>query len=126
MSDEQLSMLIDAIVTALVALIPIILAIATRSASRYLKAKEAELAKQGRLSDIKLLKSTANLAIMAAEQLYMPDQQRAKQRYVQEKIWRESKAIGLPLSEDQVNLLLEGTLKTLKQEWPELKATLAE
>lgn len=124
MTEEQVSTLIDAFVALLVALIPIILAVATRSASQFLKTKGATLEKEGRVADLRTLQTVATLAIMAAEEIYATGASNEKKQYVQNRIWRESNNIGVPLSKNQVNLLLEGTLKAIKQEWPGFKETI--
>ena len=53
------------------------------------------------------------MAILAAEEIYKTEN-KTKLLYAQTRIWKEANKAGIPLSKNQVNLLLEGTLRELK------------
>jgi hypothetical protein len=118
MTDEQIATIIDAIVTLLVATIPIILGVATKYLAGYLKEQQNQLQKQGRHEDLLLLRRIARLAILAAEEI--ETEAKAKNHYVQLEIYKAAKSAGIPISQRQVQLLLEGSLREVKLELNDL------
>lgn len=116
MTDENITALMDALVKLMVAIVPLILALATKHAVSFLKDQTAQLEKQGRAEDLALLENIARLAILAAEELHETNTE--KNHYVQLRLYKEAKKAGIPISRSQIDLLLEGSLRGMKNELP--------
>lgn len=114
MTEEQISLLVDALVKLLIAIIPILAAIATRALTQYLEVKKKELKHQGRHKELLFLQTATKIAVLAAEQIFADDQQEQKLAYVAKRISEEARDQGIPIGHTQLRLLIEGTLKEIK------------
>ena len=100
MNSEMILMIIKMILTLL-------LAILTSVVIPYIKEKMGE-------DTYEKLVEHIEYAIRCAEQLYTPEQWAEKKEYVVEYITRKAHETGLDLSEEDINVLIEGMVNAIK------------
>lgn len=100
MNSEMLSMIIKTVITVLIMIL-------TTTVIPYIKEKMGEDAYAELIRCIEY-------AVRCAEQLYTPEQWSEKKEYVAGYITRKAHEMSLNLSEEDINVLIEGIVNTVK------------
>ena len=114
--DDLLQVALDALIKLLIVVIPILFAILARSAVSYLRAQQVKLENQNREVEAYLLERLVGLAINTAEEIFDEGQFLEKRDYVSIQLTRMAAENGLNLNDEDVQLLIEGSLKRVKNE----------
>lgn len=100
MNNEVVSVIIKAVVMVLSVLI-------TSVVIPYIKGKIGE----NKYNEIKYY---VEYAVRCAEQIYTPEQWQEKKAYVKEYIIRKAKEFGIDMTEEDINVLIEGIVNEVK------------
>ena len=100
MNNEMVSVIVKAVVAVLSVLI-------TSVVIPYIKGKIGE----NKYNEIKYY---VEYAVRCAEQLYTPEQWQEKKAYVKEYIIRKAKDFGIDMTEEDINVLIEGIVNEVK------------
>lgn len=101
MSNEVISLIIKSLVLILSALI-------TTVVIPYVKGKIGE----DKYNEIKFY---VEYAVRCAEQLYTPEQWAEKKEYVMAYITRKAQELGIDMTEEDINVLIEGIVNEVKK-----------
>jgi hypothetical protein len=114
--DTVLEILSEAVIKALIIVIPILFAVLTAYLVKFLQAQMAKLEREGKDIELILLQEFANIAVLAAEQLLKegPD----KFEFATESLMELADQAGIAITDDQVLLLVEGTVHAIQNELP--------
>lgn len=100
MNNEIITLIIKAIILALSALVTTVII-------PYIKGKIGE----DKYNEIKFY---VEYAVRCAEQLYTPEQWGEKKKYVMDYIVRKAKELGVDMTEEDINVLIEGVVNEVK------------
>ena len=100
MNNEMITVIIKAIVAVLSVLI-------TSVVIPYIKGKIGE----NKYNEIKYY---VEYAVRCAEQIYTPEQWQEKKAYVKEYIIRKANEFGIDMTEEDINVLIEGIVNEVK------------
>lgn len=114
--DDLLQTALDAFVKLLIVVIPVLFAILTRAAVSYLRSQQVKLESENRETEAFLLERMVGLAINTAEEIFDEEQFAEKRDYVSIQLERIAAESGLNLNDEDVQLLIEGSLKRVKNE----------
>lgn len=114
--DDLLQTALDALVKLLIVIVPVLFAILTRAVVSYLKSQQVKLENQNREVEAYLLERLVELAIGTAEEIFDEEQFAEKRDYVSIQLERMADDYGLNLNDEDVQLLIEGSLKRVKNE----------
>jgi hypothetical protein len=114
MSTELLEKLTPVLVNILILAVPALVGVLVYFAVPYLRALHAEV--QARLTENQyyLIRSVVSTLIHSAEQLTGLDTNEKKRRYVLDMAATFAARYNIPISEDELDALLEGILKEIK------------
>ena len=111
-----LEALTDAALKLAVVLIPIIFAVLTRYLVLYLNKQMINLDRQGKETELIILQEIANIAVLAAEQILLTNED--KFNYAAAHLVAMSNELGIPLDIDQAEVLIESSVRLVKNELP--------
>lgn len=114
--DDLLQTALDALVKLLIVIVPVLFAILTRAAVSYLRSRQVKLESENRGVEAYLLERLVGLAIITAEEIFDEGQFAEKRDYVSIQLERMAAENGLNLNDEDVQLLIEGSLKRVKNE----------
>ena len=100
MNNEMITVIIKALVAVLSVLI-------TSVVIPYIKGKIGE----NKYNEIKYY---VEYAVRCAEQIYTPEQWQEKKAYVKEYIIRKANEFGIDMTEEDINVLIEGIVNEVK------------
>ena len=100
MNNEMVSVIVKAVVAVLSVLI-------TSVVIPYIKGKIGE----NKYNEIKYY---VEYAVRCAEQIYTPEQWQEKKAYVKEYIIRKANEFGIDMTEEDINVLIEGIVNEVK------------
>lgn len=100
MNNEMVSVIVKAVVAVLSVLI-------TSVVIPYIKGKTGE----NKYNEIKYY---IEYAVRCAEQIYTPEQWQEKKAYVKEYIIRKANEFGIDMTEEDINILIEGVVNEVK------------
>lgn len=100
MNNEMVSVIVKAVVAVLSVLI-------TSVVIPYIKGKIGE----NKYNEIKYY---VEYAVRCAEQIYTPEQWQEKKAYVKEYIIHKAKEFGIDMTEEDINVLIEGIVNEVK------------
>ena len=100
MNNEMITVIVKAVVAVLSVLI-------TSVVIPYIKGKIGE----NKYNEIKYY---VEYAVRCAEQIYTPEQWQEKKAYVKEYIIRKAKEFGIDMTEEDINVLIEGIVNEVK------------
>lgn len=100
MSTELITKLVEAIVTVVIVLI-------SAYVIPWLK---------GKIGDDKyaLIVEFAEIVVRSAEKLYTPDEYVQKKRYAVEMVQKKAEEIGITITADEINAIIEGAVQSVK------------
>ena len=100
MSTELITKLVEAIVTVVIVLI-------SAYVIPWLK---------GKIGDDKyaLIVEFAEIVVRSAEKLYTPDEYAQKKRYAVEMVQKKAEEIGITITADEINAIIEGAVQSVK------------
>lgn len=100
MSTELITKLVEAIVTVVIVLI-------SAYVIPWLK---------GKIGDDKyaLIVEFAEIVVRSAEKLYTPDEYAQKKRYAVEMVQKKAEEIGITITADEINAIIEGAVQAVK------------
>ena len=116
--DTLFEVLTEALIRMAIVVIPILLAVLTAYIVKYLQAQMANLERQGKDSELLLLQEFTQIAVLAAEQLLAHDEGNERFKFASEALLKLAFEAGIPLSEEQALLLIEGTVHAIQNELP--------
>jgi hypothetical protein len=109
---EVFDVLITGLIKVLIIIIPIALGLLTKAIIKYLKEQENILKAKGKLEEIEVLIVLSELAISAAEQLFSTN--KAKLDFALAELIRSANHKGISLTMSDAELLIEGSVKAVK------------
>ena len=113
-STELFDTVIEALIKMLIVIVPIILSFLTRAIINFLKQKELQLHADGKSTELTILRTFSNLAVFAAEQIHEGNS--TKLNFAITELIRISAGAGIPLSRLDAELLIEGSVKAVKNQ----------
>lgn len=116
--DTLLEVLTEALIKAATIVIPILFAVLTAYIVKYLQAQMANLERQGKDVELMLLQEFTQIAVLAAEQLLAHDEGDERFKFAAESLLKLAFEAGIPITEEQVLLLIEGTVHAIQNELP--------
>lgn len=116
--DTILEVLTEAVIKALIIIIPIVFAVLTAYVIKFLQAQMAKLEREGKDFELFLLQEFAQIAVLAAEQVIGPGEGKRKYRFASRSLSKLAVEAGIPISENQALLLIEGTVHAIQNELP--------
>jgi len=117
--DTLLEVLTEALIKAAIIIIPILLAVLTTYLVKFLQAQMVKLEREGRDLELLLLQEFTQIAVLAAEQLLAHDEEDNERfEFASESLKKLASEAGIPITEDQILLLIEGTVHALQNELP--------
>jgi len=110
--QEVFDVLITGLIKVLIIIIPIALGLLTKAIIKYLKEQENILKAKGKLEEIEILIVLSELAISAAEQLFSAN--KTKLNFAVSELVRSANDKGICITMDDASLLIEGSVKAVK------------
>lgn len=100
MNTELITKLVEAIVTVVIVLI-------SAYVIPWLK---------GKIGDDKyaLIVEFADIVVRSAEKLYTPEEYAQKKRYAVEMVQKKAEEIGITITADEINAIIEGAVQAIK------------
>ena len=100
MNTELITKLVEAVVTVVIVLI-------SAYVIPWLK---------GKIGDDKyaLIVEFAEIVVRSAEKLYTPDEWAQKKRYAVEMVQKKAEEIGITITADEINAIIEGAVQAVK------------
>ena len=114
--DAVLEVFTEAVIKALIVIIPVLFAVLTAFIVRFLQAQMAKLEREGRDFELYLLQEFTQMAVLAAEQLLEAGEE--KYDYAAESLVDWATSAGIELTEEQAMTLIEGTVFAIQNELP--------
>jgi tyrosyl-tRNA synthetase len=114
--DDLLNEVMPIVVNALIALIPILLAIITRYLIQYLKAQLVIMKKSGSKEDVLLAQAISQMYVRAAEQISEIDTNTEKFNFVSHGIADFLVSNGIELTNKELEALIESSVLSMQAE----------
>ena len=118
-NNELLSQLIQVIIVALIATIPIVAGILAQVGRQYLQTLEKRIQAEIGANQWRLLRDKCYMLVMAADQMAFPDGNPQRFEYVVNLLIKAANELNVNLTYEQAEAMVEGTLKGIKddQSW---------